>query len=59
MHWDTNFTQQFWVNEEKVERKKERLELVQPWRVNYRESWSILECNWSWKPKNQVFMLEE
>jgi hypothetical protein len=29
------------VHEEKVERKKESLELVHPWRVNSRACWSI------------------
>jgi hypothetical protein len=30
MGWDNNFTQGCFVHEEKVERKKESLELVQP-----------------------------
>jgi hypothetical protein len=33
------------VHEEQVERKKESLELVQPWRVNCRACWIILEMN--------------
>jgi hypothetical protein len=31
------------VHEERVERNKESLELVQPWRENSREIWSVLE----------------
>jgi hypothetical protein len=29
------------VNEEEGERKTDNLELVHPWRVRYRECWSI------------------
>jgi hypothetical protein len=47
------------VHEEQVERKKESLELVQPWRVNSRASWSVLEHIWSWKLKSQVVRPEE
>jgi hypothetical protein len=47
------------VHEEKVESKKESLELVQPWRMNFREIWSILERIWSWKLKSQIVITEE
>jgi len=47
------------VHEEKVERKKEILELVQLWRENYRARWSILEHIWCCKLKNQVVRPDE
>jgi hypothetical protein len=39
--------------------KEESLEMVQPWRENFRERWSILEHIWSSKIKSLVFNLEE
>jgi hypothetical protein len=33
----------FFGNEDQVERRKESLDLVHPWRVNYSEIWSVLE----------------
>jgi hypothetical protein len=47
------------VHEEQVERKKESLELVQPWRENSRASWRILEHIWCLKLNNQVVRPEE
>jgi hypothetical protein len=38
---------QVFVHEQQVERKKESLELVQPWRVNSRACWSIFGAFWS------------
>jgi hypothetical protein len=42
---DNNFTHWDFVHEEQVERKKASLDLVQPWRENSRECWSILGEN--------------
>ena len=47
----TIFTHSFFVHEQQVERKKESLELVQPWRENSRASWSIIGAG---KLKRQV-----
>jgi len=48
-----NTSTSFWtinmVHERQVERKIESWELVQPWRVNSRECWSVIGVNWSWK----------
>jgi hypothetical protein len=51
MGWNNNFRESSFVHEEKVESKKEILEMVHPWRVNFRESWSVLEHIWSWNLK--------
>jgi hypothetical protein len=59
MGGDNSFTQSVFVYEEKVKRKKESLESVQPWRENSREIWSVLECISSWKFKIQAFNPEE
>jgi hypothetical protein len=47
------------VHEEQVERKKESLELVQPWRENSRASWSIFGAYLELKLKSQVVRPEE
>jgi hypothetical protein len=47
MGWDNNFTHSIFVHEEQVERKKESLELVHPWRENSRACWSIFGAFWS------------
>jgi hypothetical protein len=39
----------------KGERKKESLELVQPWKVNSRACWSVIGANWSWKTEETGF----
>jgi hypothetical protein len=44
---DNNFYTLSFVHEEQVERKKESLELVQPWRENSRACWSIFGAFWS------------
>jgi hypothetical protein len=36
-----NWRQSVWVHEEKVERKKESLELEHPWRGNSEACWSV------------------
>jgi hypothetical protein len=53
MGWDNSFRHSVFVHEEQVERKKESLELVHPWRENSRAS-RVLEHIWSWKLKSQV-----
>jgi hypothetical protein len=59
MGWDNNFRQSSFFHEEKVESKKESMELVKPWSVNSRSRWSVLENIWSWKMKSWVVKLEE
>jgi hypothetical protein len=54
-----NFTQGVFVHEEQVERKKESLELVKPWRDNYRAYWSVFGVNWIWILKSQVVRSKE
>jgi hypothetical protein len=44
MGWDNSFTHGIFVHEEQGERKEESLDMVKPWRINSRESWTILEC---------------
>jgi hypothetical protein len=36
--WDNNFSYSSFVHEKKVRRKKDSLDMVQPWRVNFRAS---------------------
>jgi hypothetical protein len=36
MGWESSFALSFFVHEGKGERKNDSLELVQPWRENYR-----------------------
>jgi hypothetical protein len=47
MGWDKNFRQSMFLHEGKVENKKERLELEQPWTTNYRAYWSISGAFWN------------
>jgi hypothetical protein len=47
MGWGNIFRKSSFVHEEQVERKEESLELVLPWRVSSRESWSVLGSYWS------------
>jgi hypothetical protein len=35
--------------------KKYSINLMQPWRENYREIWSIIGVNWSWNTEEPGF----